>query len=94
MEKNYSKVEIRQKKEGTPFTEVFIDGHKIRGVRGYKLEHSSAGSVPTLTIDLNALDVSVENELLLLNPAYGEFKIVRVEKPDELLEKEKKDEEN
>ena len=58
----YSKIEIKTK--GNPpsaFTEVYIDGHQIKGIRSYNLDHGAGNKIPTLTLDLNALDVSVDS---------------------------------
>lgn len=63
-----SKIEIRQvdKKPGV-FTEILIDGHKIEGVRRFELKQQAGESVPTLTIDLNALDLATDLMALRVN---------------------------
>lgn len=56
-----SKIEIRQVGEKPSiFTEILIDGHKIDGVRRFELKQQTGDSIPVLTIDLNALDLSTD----------------------------------
>lgn len=58
----YSKIKIKTiGKPPSIFTEIYIDGHKIHGVRSYELKHGVGNKLPTLTMDLNALDVSVDS---------------------------------
>lgn len=66
---NYSNIKI--KTDGA-FSEVFIDGQKIKGVRRLEFTHG-AGGKPILKLDLNALDLSVDGKILLydLNSARG-----------------------
>ena len=65
-----SRIEI--KTDGA-FSQIFIDGKKLNGVRNYKLEHA-AGKAPTLTLDLNAFDLTVDppqfppSEKIVVNP--------------------------
>lgn len=63
-----SKIEIRQvgEKPGI-FTEILIDGHKIDGVRRFELKQNAGDSIPILTIDLNALDLSTDLVALHVN---------------------------
>lgn len=62
----FSRIEIKSlEKDGSAFTEVYIDGRKIKGVRSYKLEQKVGNSIPTLTLDLNALNVAVDQTVLL-----------------------------
>ena len=65
----YSNIRI---KTDRAFTEVFIDGQKIKGVRRLEFTHG-AGGKPILKLDLNALDLSVDGKILLydLNSAQG-----------------------
>lgn len=56
-----SKIEI--KTNGT-IAEIFADGHELKGVRSYELTHS-AGGLPILRLDLNALNVSVDGDIVL-----------------------------
>jgi len=60
-----SKIEIRQcNGEHGVFTELLIDGHKIHGVRRFELKQSLEDKIPTLTIDLNALNVATDTPIL------------------------------
>ena len=63
-----SKIEIRQVngKEGI-FTEILIDGHKLDGVRSFELKQGVGNSVPILSIDLNALNLSTDLQMLQVN---------------------------
>ena len=59
------RIEIKSKHEnGTVFTEVFIDGKKLEGVRSYELSHG-AGNAPILKLDINALNIAVDAEVLM-----------------------------
>lgn len=73
-ESRFPRIEIRNKKQGSPFTEIFINGHKLKGVRGYKMEHR-AGQPPTLTLEINALNITVDEPALLFAEGFGEIEI-------------------
>lgn len=64
-----SKIEIRQVEGEKIFTEIYIDGHKIDGVRDYELKQSRVG-LPVLTIDLNAFDIATDLRAVQLNQKY------------------------
>lgn len=71
----FPRIEIKSKgfgKEGNDsiFTDIFVDGHKLRGVRSFELKKDSANSVPILTLDLNALDLSVDCQMLLRHKGF------------------------
>ena len=66
-----SRIEI--KTDGA-FSQIFIDGKKLNGVRNYKLEHA-AGEAPTLTLDLNAFDLTVDGQMLLMQKGVGEIDV-------------------
>ena len=73
-----AKIEIRQVdgQEGI-FTEILIDGHKISGIRSYELKQKGAG-IPTLTIDLNAFDITTDLQFLNINQDdVGEIESIR-----------------
>lgn len=70
--KLHSKIEIKST-DGT-FTDIFIDGHKIHGVRSMHFE-KKGHEIPILTMDLNALDISVDSPMLLRQEGYGDIKI-------------------
>lgn len=64
-EKHYPNVRIETDATNGICSRIYIDGHEIEGVRGYKLEHDACG-MPTLTLNLNALDVSVDTKRVKL----------------------------
>lgn len=72
MKKKYSKIEIKSiNEEGTIFTELYIDGHKIDGVRRFTLNQEVGNSIPTLTIDLNALNLKIDGQAVLYQYGMG-----------------------
>lgn len=63
-----SKIEIRQADgEKGIFTEILVDGHKLEGVRSFELKQGVGNSVPILSIDLNALNLSTDLRMLQVN---------------------------
>ena len=79
------KIEIKTK-EGTSgvFTEIYVDGHKLRGVRRAVLTcEGGFNKIPTLTLDLNALDITADGEWLVRQEGYGEIGITFKEKEGE-----------
>ncbi len=64
---------IKIKTDGA-FSQIFIDGKKLNGVRNYKLEHA-AGKAPILTLDLNAFDLTVDGQMLLMQKGVGEIDV-------------------
>lgn len=64
---HYSKIEIKTIGE-TPSmtTEVLIDGKEIHGIRSLSYENNAWDKVPTLTLELNALDVSIDSDCVNL----------------------------
>lgn len=77
MSSPHPKIEIKSigGNGGTIYNEILIDGHKLRGVRRFKLEREVGNSIPTLTIDLNALNVSVDTPALLYQEGFSEMEI-------------------
>lgn len=71
-------IEIKSKEHdgnGTIFMEIFVDGHKLTGVRRFELKADVGNSLPILTVDLNAIDLAVDTQLLRLNHyGLGEIK--------------------
>ena len=53
---NIPKIEIRQK---GILTEIYIDGMRINGVRGFSISQKG-GQQPTLTLDLLACDMTID----------------------------------
>ena len=65
-----SKIEIRQcDGEERVFTEILIDGHKISGVRSFELKQGVGNTVPTLTLDLNALNLATDLKMVRVKQA-------------------------
>lgn len=77
------KIEIKQVdgKEGI-FTEIYVDGHKLKGVRRFELKQEVGNSIPILTVDLNALNISTDVRAVLMQEGYGEIEI-SVKEPSE-----------
>lgn len=62
------KIEIRQcDGEDGIFTEILIDGHKLNGVRRFELKQGVGDDVPTLTVDINAFNLSTDLKSVLVN---------------------------
>lgn len=62
------KIEIRQADgEKGIFTEILVDGHKLEGVRSFELKQGVGNSIPILSIDLNALNLSTDLQMLQVN---------------------------
>ena len=74
-----SKIEIHQvEQEQGVFTEILVDGHRLEGVRSFELKQEVGNSMPTLSIDLNALNLSTDLKLLQVNQtAIGEIESIR-----------------
>lgn len=74
---NYSNIEIKSNiKKG--YTEIFVDGTKLKGVRSFELKQDNSGS-PTLTVDLNAINISVDCLGILRHKGYGDMKITLID---------------
>jgi hypothetical protein len=74
----FPKIEIKTIGEAPSlFTEVLIDGHKISGVRSVKYENSVADKIPTVTLELIALDTSIDSPVSHLN--FGDMGIKSIE---------------
>lgn len=90
-----SKIEIRQvDSEKGIFTEILVDGHKLEGVRSFELKQEVGDSVPILSIDLNALNLSTDLQTLQVNQkGIGEIESIKFkgqETPVEFVQKEEK----
>lgn len=90
-----SKIEIRQVDgEKGIFTEILVDGHKLEGVRSFELKQGGGNSVPILSIDLNALNLSTDLQTLQVNQnGIGEIESIKFkgqEMPVEFVQKEEK----
>lgn len=90
-----SKIEIHQvEQEQGVFTEILVDGHRLEGVRSFELKQEVGNSMPTLSIDLNALNLSTDLKLLQVNQkGIGEIESIKFkgqEMPVEFVQKEEK----
>ena len=77
-----SKIEIRQV-DGDKgiFTEILIDGHKIDGVRSFMLKQGVGDDVPTMTLDLNALELATDMKMLRIRQeGLGEIESINFKK--------------
>lgn len=74
-----SKIEIHQvEQEQGVFTEILVDGHRLEGVRSFELKQEVGNSMPTLSIDLNALNLSTDLKLLQVNQkGIGEIESIK-----------------
>ena len=83
-----SKIEIRQvKQEQGVFTEILVDGHKLEGVRSFELKQGVGNSVPILSIDLNALNLSTDLQTLQVNQkGIGEIESIKFKGQQMLVE--------
>lgn len=77
-----SKIEIRQVGEKPSiFTEILIDGHKIDGVRSFMLKQGVGDDVPTMTLDLNALELATDMKMLRIRQeGLGEIESINFKK--------------
>lgn len=77
-----SKIEIRQVDgEKGIFTEILIDGHKIDGVRSFMLKQGVGDDVPTMTLDLNALELATDMKMLRIRQeGLGEIESINFKK--------------
>lgn len=56
--------------EGTPFTELYIDGHKIHGVRAMEFT-AKPGEVPNLKLDLIAVNATIDQPIVHIENSNG-----------------------
>lgn len=75
MVENCSKIEIKSSRENIGITEIYIDGHKIKGVRSFSLVQKSCDA-PRLTLDLNAFDIAVDRYAILHQEGMGEIESI------------------
>lgn len=48
-------------------TEIWVDGNKIPGVRRFELKQEVGDAMPVLTLDINALNLSVNSGMVKMN---------------------------
>lgn len=71
------KIEIKTvRKSSGAFTEIYVDGHKLNGVRSFSLTQNKF-NIPILTVDLNALDISIDCPAVIVQEGYGEIEEIR-----------------
>ena len=74
----FSHIEIKsipdEKGQPSIFSELYIDGQKMKGVRSINLA-IEPNEIPKLTVDLNAFDISISQKLLVLQKGFGELSI-------------------
>ena len=79
----FSRIEIKSKEtggNGSVFTEVFLDGKQIHGVRGIRFENSVNKKIPIVTLDLVGLDVSIDGAFFeLRHEGLGAIKSIEFE---------------
>ena len=73
-----AKIEIKSVVKDSIFTEIYIDGHKLTGVRRFELKQEVGNNVPVLTVDLNAFDLSTDVMVVKMNQ-YGMGEIENIE---------------
>ena len=77
MKHGIQKIEIKPRKEGEAISNVhlFINGTEILNIR--KLEFKTEpNSVPTLTVDLNAFDISIDSKCLMYQEGVGAINFI------------------
>lgn len=82
------KIEIRQVDgEKGIFTEILVDGRKLDGVRSFELKQGIGDCVPILSIDLNALNLSTDLQMLQVNQkGIGEIEGIKFKDSPRMLE--------
>ena len=82
-----SKIEIRQVNGNEEiFTEILVDGHKLEGVRSFELKQGVGDSKPILSIDLNALNLSTDLQMLQVNQkGIGEIEEIKFKDSQRML---------
>lgn len=76
MEANQIRIQTKEGSSGA-FTEIYVDGCLLKGVRRYELKQNP-GDIPTLTVDLSALDFTVDcPKATIRHDSLGELEIKR-----------------
>jgi hypothetical protein len=76
MQNNQIRIQTKEGSSGA-FTEIYVDGCLLKGVRKFELKHN-AGDIPTLTVDLSALDIAVDcYRIPIRHETLGELEIKR-----------------
>ena len=74
----YPKIEIKRgdSNGGKQVTQIYVDGHKLSGVRSFSLEQRACNEIPIMTIELNALDLSIDSPVTLVHEHLGEIESI------------------
>ena len=73
----HSKIEIKSSEDGI-LAEVKIDGKTIHGVRSVEFR-KNAMDIPTLTMDLNAMDISIDSYAVVRQKGYEHTEITLID---------------
>ena len=63
-----------QIKSENGFTKIYIDGHPIEGVRSFSLKQGVGNDMPVLTLDINALNVSIDSRMQVFQEGMSNIK--------------------
>ena len=64
----YPKIEIKTDGEAPSlFTAIYVDGHKLEGVRRFELKQEIGDALPILTVDLLALNLATDLRAVKMN---------------------------
>lgn len=77
-----SKIKIisEQTESGTTCTKIFVDGNQLKGVRAMCFKQDQDTRIPILTIDLLAVDMTIDSPLLRMEQkGMGEIKKIEFE---------------
>lgn len=69
------------------FSELYIEGQKIEGVRSLQLIHK-VGDLPRLHLDINAMNLAIDGEFVRTAEGWGDFAMRMIEPRYENMEKE------
>ena len=79
----YPRIEIKTDGEAPSiFTAIYVDGHKLNGVRRFELKQEAGNHLPILTVDLMALDLATDCRVLRMKH-YGMGEIEEIVWKDE-----------
>lgn len=74
----HSRIEIKSSEDGL-LTELKIDGNVIHSVRSVEYKKNAMNPFPTLTIDLNALDISIDSYAVVRQKGYEHSEITLID---------------
>lgn len=85
--KNYQRIELKTCEDSPVFSELYIGGQKIEGVRSLELIHK-AGDLPRLKIDINAMNIAIDEFCVCTADGWGDFALKVINPHSEEMEKE------